>query len=64
MKCPLCGKEFNKSEALCSSCPFHDGCDLTRCPNCGYEFVSESKVVNFFKKLLVKRRKNQCPAEK
>jgi hypothetical protein len=64
VKCPLCGKEFDKNEALCTNCPFHDRCELTRCPNCGYEFVSESKIVNFFKGLFKSRRRYKCPPEK
>ena len=72
IKCPLCGKDFNKDEALCAGCPFHDRCELTRCPNCGYEFVGESKIVNFFANLFKKRasiklgprRKYLCPPEK
>ncbi|KAF0133592.1 MAG: hypothetical protein FD145_1208 [Candidatus Saganbacteria bacterium] len=64
MKCALCGKEFKKEEAACSNCPFHGQCELIRCPNCGYEFVNESRIVNFFLRLFKKRRKNKCPQEK
>ena len=29
-----------------------NGCSMLKCPNCHYEFVAESKIVNWFKKLL------------
>jgi NMD protein affecting ribosome stability and mRNA decay len=61
MKCPLCGKEFDRSAALCSKCPFHDKCELMRCPHCGYEFVGESKIVNFFTRIFKSRRRYKCP---
>ncbi|MFP3872105.1 MAG: hypothetical protein ACLFVL_04415 [Candidatus Aenigmatarchaeota archaeon] len=39
-KCPLCGNEFDQGEAsACKSCPIGGRCNMTRCPNCGYEFI-------------------------
>jgi len=61
MKCPLCGKEFDATKTACANCPMHAGCDLIRCPNCGYEFPKESRIINFFAKLFNKRRKPKCP---
>ncbi len=57
MKCSLCGKVFKKNQAACSACPMHKGCNMIRCPNCGFEFVEESQIVNFFKNIF-KRRKS------
>ncbi len=56
-KCGLCGREFRKEEALtaCVSCPFHKGCKLIKCPNCGYEFPREP---GWLKKLLGRGEKN------
>ncbi|MFP4000899.1 MAG: hypothetical protein ACLFSM_08580 [Thermoplasmata archaeon] len=39
-KCPLCGNEFDEGEvSACQSCPMGRSCRMTRCPNCGYEFI-------------------------
>jgi uncharacterized protein with PIN domain len=59
MRCPLCGKEFEppKREGLiCSSCPMSRGCGSVCCPNCGYSFPVESKVVNMIKKIVGRSR--------
>ena len=57
MKCSLCGYTFNELEASsgCASCGFSKGCDLVRCPNCGYEAAPEPKWI---KRLFNKRRNN------
>jgi len=52
LDCPLCGFQFNAREAACSGCAMFNGCSMLKCPNCHYEFVAESKIVNWFKKLL------------
>lgn len=48
--CSLCSHTFGGSECH-SGCPFAQGCRMVRCPRCGYEFVDESTVVNFFRKI-------------
>ncbi|MEF8832342.1 MAG: hypothetical protein V5A66_02350 [Candidatus Thermoplasmatota archaeon] len=41
-KCPLCGNEFEEGEvSACKSCPMGGNCKMTRCPNCGYEFIPD-----------------------
>ena len=58
MKCKLCGHRFLKSEAgeVCGSCVLHPGsCGLVRCPNCGYEWPPESRLLSFFSKLFRRR---------
>jgi len=39
MKCTLCGYEFDpaKAEKACKRCLLRKGCNLIRCPNCGFE---------------------------
>jgi len=40
MKCSICGHEFDEktSRSACESCPMsHGGCDLAKCPRCGFE---------------------------
>ncbi|MDP2599678.1 MAG: hypothetical protein Q8P84_02950 [Deltaproteobacteria bacterium] len=50
--CSLCGFQFNRAEAACGGCTLYGGCGSIKCPNCGFEFVTESKLVNWFTKLL------------
>lgn len=39
-KCPLCGVSFDEGEnTACKSCPLNSGCNMIKCPNCGYEFI-------------------------
>ncbi len=56
MKCPLCGTEFSVGDpAACKRCPLAgSGCNLVCCPNCGYEWPAESKVITKMKDVLVK----------
>ncbi len=39
MKCSLCGHVFDEKSAAaaCARCPIARGCNLARCPNCGFE---------------------------
>jgi len=48
--CPLCSLEF-EGENCHSSCPTSAGCSMIRCPNCGFEFVEKSAVIDFMKSL-------------
>lgn len=48
--CPLCQHPFEGREA-CRNCGLVKNCPLLRCPNCGYEFVEQSKTFSFFSKL-------------
>ena len=45
MKCSLCGFHYSEQEVqtACSACPVTKGCQLLRCPNCGYETPPEPK---------------------
>ncbi len=56
MKCSLCGFEFNEKDAKssCSGCYLARGCELIRCPNCGFEMTPEPKWI---KNLRETRRK-------
>jgi hypothetical protein len=37
--CCFCNRSFAQDEAqpTCSSCPLKGGCQMVRCPHCGYE---------------------------
>lgn len=51
MKCPLCGYVYDKEEAGrgCGGCPVRN-CDVTRCPDCGYESLPEPGLIKFLKR--------------
>lgn len=51
MKCPLCGLEFdeNDAERACSGCIIAKSCNLVKCPNCGYESPTESRLIKKIK---------------
>jgi hypothetical protein len=44
--CPLCGHRFDEGAlSACSSCPMSRECATICCPNCGYQFVEHSWIV-------------------
>ena len=53
VQCALCGHRFVPNEATmsCAACPLHRRCAVLCCPHCGYEFVTESKVVALVRRL-------------
>ena len=60
MKCPLCGYEFDEKNSEChKECPLNKECSMVCCPSCHYQFVNESKTVNFIKKLFQKVEKSE-----
>lgn len=45
--CPLCGREYDADEGRScrvSGCPLSHGCQLLRCPSCGYEVPAPSRL--------------------
>ena len=56
MNCPLCGHESPEFIIACESCMLNKNCKLVCCPNCGYKFPQESKIVNFFLKKFKKEK--------
>jgi rubredoxin len=50
-ECSLCGLEFDGASCH-GSCPMSRGCEMVRCPRCGYEFVQDGFVAGLFRKLL------------
>lgn len=51
--CGLCGHRFTptRETMACTRCPMAGGCAVLCCPRCGYEFVTESRLVNFVRRL-------------
>ena len=46
IQCPMCGSDYDPAENLaCPSCPFAAGCDLVKCPRCGYGFPRSSTLL-------------------
>ena len=43
MRCPFCEREFEEEQARkgCTVCPLTKGCQMLRCPHCGYEMPRE-----------------------
>lgn len=50
-QCGLCGLRFSHGERACGSCALGAGCDLVRCPGCGYQFPRDSRLLRWLKRL-------------
>ena len=50
--CPLCGTVFSHGHLACGGCPLNAGCDILKCPHCGYQFPRSSRLVEMAKRLL------------
>lgn len=39
LRCAFCARTFREEDAqpACAACPLRGGCQLARCPHCGYE---------------------------
>jgi Fe2+ transport system protein FeoA len=59
-RCALCGTRFTHGVLACGSCPMSSACALVHCPACGYSFPRESRIVNFFKRLLGRRSRPEA----
>ena len=57
--CGLCGLRFTHGGKVCTSCVLSGGCDLVKCPRCGFQFPRESRVVALVRRLL---RASRTPA--
>jgi len=50
--CPLCGGRFSHGTLVCGSCPLNAGCEVVKCPSCGYQFPRRSRLVSWAQRLL------------
>jgi hypothetical protein len=48
--CALCGLRFTHGDRACGVCPIGAGCDLVRCPGCGYQFPRGSRTVEWLRR--------------
>lgn len=45
-QCTLCGTRFTHGTLVCGSCPLHAGCDVVKCPSCGFQVPRRSRIVD------------------
>jgi hypothetical protein len=45
--CALCGAHFTHGTLVCGSCPLNVGCEVVKCPACGYQSPRRSRIVDF-----------------
>ena len=50
--CSLCGLRFTHGGKVCTSCALGGGCDLVKCPRCGFQFPRESRILALVRRLL------------
>ncbi len=51
-ECGLCGTKFTHGGQACGACPLNAGCDLVKCPSCGFQFPRSSKLVDWGRRAL------------
>jgi len=51
-RCGLCGARFTHGTMACGSCPLHAGCDVVKCPKCGFQFPRSSRLVEWTRALV------------
>jgi hypothetical protein len=50
-QCALCGAHFTHGTLVCTSCPLNAGCEVVKCPSCGFQFPRRSRIVEFARRL-------------
>jgi len=63
--CPLCGHRFIHDDEHCHACPLstQSKCNVVCCPNCGYSFSEDSRVVDWFRKVLGRKKAQEQTGE-
>ncbi len=49
--CSLCGARFTHGTLVCVSCPLNAGCEVVKCPSCGFQSPRRSRVVDALRRL-------------
>jgi hypothetical protein len=49
--CALCGARFSHGTLVCGSCPLNVGCEVVKCPSCGYQSPRRSRIVDFARRV-------------
>ena len=50
--CSLCGTRFTHGTLVCGSCPMNAGCEVVKCPSCGFQSPRRSRIIDWAKKVL------------
>lgn len=48
--CALCGGRFTHGGQACGGCLLASGCELVRCPHCGYQFPRSSRLWDWLRR--------------
>ncbi|NWF99468.1 MAG: hypothetical protein HXY19_00775 [Thermoanaerobaculaceae bacterium] len=57
--CPLCGCRFEPIPHCPAGCPLAHRCNSLCCPNCGYRFVTTSRLARWLERLLRRGGKDE-----
>ena len=49
--CALCGARFTHGQLVCVSCPLNAGCEVVKCPSCGFQSPRRSRIVEGVRRL-------------
>ena len=49
--CSLCGAHFTHGTLVCVSCPLNAGCEVVKCPSCGFQSPRRSLIVDAVRRL-------------
>lgn len=49
--CSLCGSRFRHGTLVCVSCPLNAGCEVVKCPSCGFQSPRRSRIVDFVRRV-------------
>jgi hypothetical protein len=57
IRCPLCAVEYEEAEsrACHAACGIRSGCQLLRCPSCGYEIPPPARMTRWLSRWLRRR---------
>ena len=50
-QCSLCGARFTHGTLVCGSCPLNAGCEVVKCPSCGYQVPRRSRLVDLARRV-------------
>ena len=49
--CSLCGARFTHGTLVCGGCPLNAGCEVVKCPSCGFQSPRRSRIVDLAQRL-------------
>ena len=55
--CTLCGCRFNHGGQVCGACPMAAGCELVKCPDCGFQFPRASSIADWVARIWTRWRR-------